>query len=105
MSDEPRKLTPTERLHDLAMAAITKTTPRTHGNTPTIGMLSTGAKQSQWICKDLGGNPLDDGETPLDGWAREYELAKQVQRDLIQLNADTLADELRATLDAKAVKS
>jgi len=93
-----RRLTPTERLHDVTMAAITRTQPQSAGKTPTIGMLTSGTRQGQWICKDLGGNPLD-APTPMAGWSQELELARQVQRDLIALNAEAIADEIAATLN------
>jgi hypothetical protein len=99
---EQHKLTPTERLHDLAMAAITKTSAGVARRTPEIGMYGVGANQGRWHCKSLGGNPVDEGLTPLQGWAVELELATQVQRDLAKLNAASLADDLAAS--AKAVK-
>lgn len=90
-----RRLTPTERIHDLAMAAITKTSPRSTGETPTIGQLTSGAGQGRWHCKDLGGNPLAEGETLLEGWAREFEVARQVAADLRTLNSEQAIEDAK----------
>jgi hypothetical protein len=99
MTEESQhKLTPTEHLRDLTMALATKTAPKAAATTPTIGQYSAGARQHQWYCKDLGGNPLE-AATPLKGWAQELELARQVQRDLTALNAEQLTDALEATLE------
>jgi hypothetical protein len=91
MSVDGHKLTPTEHLRDLTMAMATKTAPKAVASTPTIGQYSAGARQHQWYCKDLGGNPLE-APTPLAGWAQELELARQVQRDLMDLNAAQIND-------------
>jgi|SRR5215472_6004649 len=101
MSEPQHKLTPTERLHDLAMAAITKTAPTTATKTPSVGMAPSGPMAGQWICKDIGGDPLHDGETQLDGWSRTLDLARTVQRDLIELNAEVLTRALEATLEKR----
>lgn len=82
------------------MAAITKTAPGVTSRTPTVGQYGTGAHVGQWYCKDLGGNPAADGDTPLAGWARELELAQAVQRDLSALNAGDVPPSLEAQLAA-----
>lgn len=98
-TDEPRKLTPTERLHDLAMAAITK--PSRHPSDEiSVSQMKTGPHVKQWVCDSLLLVPMD-GETPMQYAARTLDVAKAMQVGLNDLNAQKLTDELDATLNQK----
>lgn len=103
MSDqEQRKLTPTERLHDLAMAAITKPAGIVRGAEQVeLAQVHMGPQAGRWYCKAIG-TVAQEGETITQLWSRTLDVAKQVQRDVIQLNADTIKTELEATLEQKA---
>jgi hypothetical protein len=93
-----RKLTPTERLHDLAMAAITKpASPRRGAETISVKQAATGNIAGRWYCDGLA-VVVDDDETLMEAWSRALDVASQVQRDLIALNAASIQDELNATL-------
>lgn len=94
-----RRLTPTERAHELAMAIATKVPSAARGaETLELGQTYTGPKAGQWYCKSI--SPIaHEGETLGDVWTRTLELAGQVQRDLVALNARIVADELAATLE------
>jgi len=103
MTDQPQhKLTPTERLHDLAMAAITKQASTARGaETVELKQAATGPHAGQWYCSTLG-IVCQEGETIMEAWARAYDAAKLIQQHLVQVNADALSDALAATLEAKA---
>lgn len=97
-----RKLTPTERLHDLAMAAITKQASTARGaETVELKQAATGPHAGQWYCSTLG-IVCQDGETIMEAWSRALDAAKQIQADTIALNADSLSDALKATLEKKS---
>jgi len=108
MTDQTeRKLTPTERLHDLAMAAITKPAGTTRGaETTELAQVHMGPQQGRWYCKSLG-TVAQDGEDIMQLWSRTLDAARQIQRDVASLNADDkLAADLAATLEkAKGAKS
>jgi hypothetical protein len=96
---EERKLTPTERLHDLAMAAITKPASQHRGpETLSIKQGSVGGMAGRWYCDGLAIVAKDD-ETLMEAWARGLDVARKVQRELVALNAATINDELAATLE------
>jgi hypothetical protein len=96
---EERKLTPTERLHDLAMAAITRPASQQRGaESVSVKQGATGNMAGRWYCDGLAVVVAED-ETMMEAWSRALDAASQVQRDLIALNAASLQDELNATLN------
>jgi hypothetical protein len=103
MTDQPQhKLTPTERLHDLAMAAITKQASTARGaETVELKQAATGPHAGQWYCSTLG-IVCQEGETIMEAWSRALDAARQIQADTTNLNAAALSDALSATLEAKA---
>jgi len=88
-----------DRLHEQTMAALTRVTPQTPPKTPLTGQYGTGPKQGEWYCKELGGNPYNADEDAMAAWSREFDLIKQVRRDLTELNATKIEEDLRATLN------
>jgi len=97
------KLTPTERLHDLAMAAITKQTTRRPEATASVKQGSVGPMANVWHCDGLSAVQGEE-ETALAFVSRLFDLASEIQRRCVDLNAGRLSDELSATLE-KAKKS
>jgi len=103
MTDQPQhKLTPTERLHDLAMAAITKQASTARGaETVELKQAATGPHAGQWYCSTLG-IVCQEGETIMEAWSRALTAAQAIQADTTRLNADSLSDALKATLEKKS---
>lgn len=101
------KLTPTERLHDLAMAAITKPAGIVRGaESVEVAQVHMGPQAGRWYCKALN-TVAQEGETIMKLWSRTLSAAELVQRDVAVLNGEQLAAELRAsekTAKPKAVK-
>jgi hypothetical protein len=99
---EQHKLTPTERLHDLAMAAITKPSSAVRGaESVEVAQVHMGPQAGRWYCKNLA-TVAQEGETIMELWSRTLSAAAKVQRDVAKLNAASLTDDLAAS--AKAVK-
>ena len=95
MTDE-RKLTPTERLHDLAMAAITKPSSAMRGaETISVKQGSTGTMAGRWYCDGLAVVVSED-ETMTEAWSRALTTATTIQADLTALNADLVREQLQA---------
>lgn len=94
------KLTPTERLHDLAMAAINRPGQYRAPLTASVKQGTVGPMAQVWHCDGLSVSQ-EEGETPLEAVSRMFDMAQEIQRRCIQLNADRLQDELRASV-AKA---
>lgn len=105
MTDD-RKPTPTERLHDLAMAAITKPAGAVRGaESVEIAQVHMGPQAGRWYCKALN-TVAQESETIMQLWSRTLSAAELVQRDVAVLNGEQLAAELRASEDkTKAGKS
>jgi hypothetical protein len=101
------KLTPTERLHDLAMAAITKPSSAVRGaESVEIAQVHMGPSAGRWYCKNLA-TVAQEGETIMELWARTLDAARKVQTDVIGLNAGAIRAELEASTERpgpKAVK-
>jgi len=104
MTDQPeRKLTPTENLKELALAAITKPAGTARGaESVEIAQVHVGPLAGRWYCKNLGA-VAQEGETIMQLWSRTLDAARQVQRDVAKLNADDKDKaDLDATLEEKA---
>ena len=100
------KPTPTERLHDLAMAAITKPAGTVRGaESVEIAQVHMGPQAGRWYCKALNTVAQDD-ETIVELWSRTLDAATQVRADITRLNADAVRVELEAATERgpKAVK-
>lgn len=96
-NEQPRKLTPTERLHDLALAAIAKPAGAIRGaESVELAQVHMGPQAGRWYCKNLA-TVAQEGETALALWSRTLDLAQNVQRDVAGLNATALTAELEAT--------
>lgn len=95
MSEE-RKLTPTERLHDLAMAAITKPSSAMRGaETVSVKQGATGQLAGRWYCDGLAVVVSED-ETLMEAWSRALDAARSIQADLTKLNADVVREQVKA---------
>jgi hypothetical protein len=87
---EAPRLTPTERIYNLGMAALTKP-PRTSTQTESVQLkqVATGDLKGRWICDEVT-VPRHEGET-LDGWLERVRLVVvQVDTEVIRLNAANL---------------
>lgn len=99
MSDEQRKLTPTERLHDLALAAISKQ-PRTGSESLTVKQATVGDLKGRWVCDGL--TIVRHPDEPLDDFnARWRAMLADVDVQLVQINSDTV----RAKLEQDAAQT
>lgn len=104
MSNE-HKLTPTERLHDLAMAAITKPAGAIRGaESVEIAQVHMGPQAGRWYCKNLN-TVAQEGETIMQLWSRTLSAAELVQRDVAVLNGEQLSADLRASEQAGKQKA
>lgn len=105
MTDQ-HKPTPTERLHELAMAAITKPAGVVRGaESVEIAQVHMGPQAGRWYCKALNTVAQED-ETIMELWSRTLDAASQVRGDITRLNAEAVRAELEASVDRgpKAVK-
>jgi hypothetical protein len=106
-AEQQHKLTPTERLHDLAMAAITKPASAVRGaESVELAQVHMGPSAGRWYCKNLA-TVAQEGETILGLWSRTLDAALKVQKDVIGLNAGAIRAELEASTERpkpKAVK-
>ena len=97
----PRPPTPTQRLYDLGMAAITKQGHDTRGLfSGGIETAKTGPNAGQLIFA-LNGSQSPE-QTPMEWASQLFDLAGEFQRRTVQLNAAVLSDQLAATLEKKA---
>jgi hypothetical protein len=103
MTDTEHKMTPTERLHDLAMAAITKQARDASSLEISGKQGSVGPMANVWHCDGLKVKQREN-ETDLETAARYFDVAQMIQRHNVELNAGRLSDELQATLNAKVKK-
>lgn len=91
MTDE-RKLTPTERLHDLALAAITKP-QRTGSESLTIKQATVGDLKGRWVCDGL--TVVRHPDEQLDDFnARWRRMLADVDEELMHRNGDELRTKL-----------
>lgn len=105
MTEQEHKLTPTERLHDLAMAAITREKKETRGLFDCeIKQGSMGPMAQVWHVSSLRCSQLED-ETPLEWADRVFELAQHIQRHCVNLNAGRIRDELEASTEPRGPKA
>ena len=106
MTGEPRKQTPTERLHDLAMAAITKPAGTVRGaESVELAQVHMGPQAGRWYCKNLA-TVAQEGETIMELWSRTLSATTQIRADVTRLNAEAVRAELEASVERgpKAVK-
>ena len=89
MTDEPRKLTPTERLHDLAMAAINRPTAYRSPLTASVKQGSVGPMANVWHCDGLSVSQ-EEGEPPLETVSRMFDVAREIQRQCVELNGEAV---------------
>lgn len=99
------KPTPTERLHDLAMAAITREKKETRGLFDgEIKQGSMGPMAQVWHCGSLRSSQRED-ETPLEWADRWFDLAEHVQERCVRLNAVRIRAELEASDEPRGPKA
>jgi len=106
MTEQPQhKLTPTERLHDVAMALANKQGHDTRGlysgglETPKTG---PNAGQLTFVLN----SSQHPEQTPLEWTSQFFDVAAEWQQRTVHLNAAVLSDQLNATLEkAKGAKS
>jgi len=106
MTDQPQhKLTPTERLYEMGLAAITKQSADSRGLfSGGLETAKTGPNAGQ-IIFHLNGSQHPD-QSPLEWASQLFDVAAEMQRRTVQLNAAVLSDQLNATLEkAKGEKS
>ncbi len=96
---EPR-LTPTERIYNLGMAALTKP-PRasTQNESLNLKQVATGDLKGRWICDELT-VPRHEDEKLTTWFDRVRYIVHDVNEELIKLNAA----ELRYALEASVVQ-
>jgi hypothetical protein len=98
---EERKQTPTERLHDLAMAAITKPAGTVRGaESVEVAQVHMGPQAGRWYIKNLS-TVAQDGETIMELWSRTLTAATKVREDVTRLNAEAVHAELEASTQRK----
>lgn len=103
---EGHKPTPTERLYELAMAAITKPAGVVRGaESVEIAQVHMGPQAGRWYCKNLT-TVAQEGETIMGLWSRTLDAATKVRGDITRLNAEAVRAELEASVERgpKAVK-
>lgn len=92
MSAEPRRLTPTERLHELALAIATKQ-PSRGSESVTIKQATVGDLKGRWVCDGLTVVRAEGEE--LDAFnARWRRMLATVDEELLHRNADSLRSAL-----------
>ncbi len=92
------KMTPTERIYSLGMAALTKPPrPSTQNDSASFKQVATGDLKGSWICDELT-VPRREDET-MSQW---FDRVRTAVRDVHTLTAELNAD--RYELDAAAVQ-
>ena len=101
MSEQTHKPTPTERLHELAMAAITKPAGTVRGaESVEVAQVHMGPQAGRWYIKNLS-TVAQDGETLMELWSRTLDAATKAREDVTRLNAEAVRAELEASVERK----
>ena len=103
MSAPEHKPTPTERLYEMAMAAITKPAGTVRGaESMELAQVHMGPQAGRWYCKNLA-TVAQEGETTMELWSRTVDAALKIHDDVGRMNdgppgRDQLHKQLEATV-------
>jgi len=87
-----------ESLHEQAIALITRSNIARGAESIEVKQSATGTLSGQFYCSSLN-TVAAEGEDVMALWSRTLDLARQVRRDLTELNASKIEEDLRATLN------